>query len=69
MPQQKYSSGVEIRAYLETVVQKFGLGSRILFRTQVNRLEWDDAEKAWRANVTMRRGSDGTQETGLSFYA
>ncbi|XP_014550770.1 hypothetical protein COCVIDRAFT_114628 [Bipolaris victoriae FI3] len=69
MPQKKYSSSFEIRKYLEQLVDKFGLNSRILFRTQANKLEWNDDIKAWKASVVMRRGPEGKQEENLSFHA
>ena len=69
MPKQKYCSGVEIRNYLERVVEQVGLSSRILFRTQTDGLEWDDDKKAWSVDVTMRRGHQGKQEMNLSFFA
>lgn len=69
MPKKKDSSSFEIRKYLEQLVDKFGLNSRVLFRTQANKLEWNDNTKAWRASVVMRCGLEGKQEENPLFYA
>lgn len=69
MPKKRYSSSVEIRTYLEHVVDKFGLSDRILLRTRAKKLEWNNDEKTWRVEVTTHRGAQGKQEAKLSFYA
>ncbi|CAE7009584.1 hypothetical protein HRS9139_01599 [Pyrenophora teres f. teres] len=69
MPRQKYSSGTEIRQYLEQISEKFGLSKRVLLRTQVTDTTWNDALKSWQANVSMRRGDEGKDEKTLSFHA
>ncbi|CAO2649615.1 Nn.00g070000.m01.CDS01 [Neocucurbitaria sp. VM-36] len=69
MPKQKYSSSVEIRTYLEDIVKKFGLDSRILFRSQVTGLAWDEGLKTWKANLITRRGPEGKEEKQISVEA
>jgi cation diffusion facilitator CzcD-associated flavoprotein CzcO len=69
MPEQKYGSSVEIRKYIEDLVKHFGLQSRILFRSQVASLEWDESRKAWKTNITMRRGQEAKEEKTMSVHA
>lgn len=69
VPKQKYSSSVEIRQYLESLVKKFGLQNRIFFRTQATGLEWDDDNKNWKATLTLRRGPKGEEEKTLTATA
>jgi cation diffusion facilitator CzcD-associated flavoprotein CzcO len=69
MPKQKYGSSVEIRAYIEDLVKHFGLQGRILLRSQLNRIEWDDSQKTWKTNITLRHGPEGKEEKTLSVRA
>ncbi|KAH7074897.1 hypothetical protein BKA63DRAFT_471566 [Paraphoma chrysanthemicola] len=69
MPKEKYSSSVEIRTYLEDLVKRFDLGSRILFRSQVTGLEWDDEAKSWKTGLVARSGPDGKAEKKLTVHA
>jgi cation diffusion facilitator CzcD-associated flavoprotein CzcO len=68
MPKQKYASGVEIRTYLEDLVKQFGLQDRIIFRSQVNKLEWDEDVRAWRSEITIRSGPTGKEQKNLSIH-
>ncbi|KAF2024912.1 FAD/NAD(P)-binding domain-containing protein [Setomelanomma holmii] len=69
MPKEKYASSVEIRTYLENIVKRFGLDNRILFRSQVSGLEWDEGLKAWKTGLTVRSGPSGTQEKNIRVHA
>jgi cation diffusion facilitator CzcD-associated flavoprotein CzcO len=69
MPKQKYASGVEIRTYLEDLVKQFGLQDRIIFRSQVDKLQWDERDHAWHADITIRRGPEGKEQKDLSIRA
>jgi cation diffusion facilitator CzcD-associated flavoprotein CzcO len=69
MPKHKYSSGVEIRIYLEDLVKRFGLESRILYRSQVTGLEWDETSKAWKTGLSLRHGPDAKEERNISVHA
>ncbi|KAF1915396.1 hypothetical protein BDU57DRAFT_577026 [Ampelomyces quisqualis] len=69
MPTQKYASSVEIRTYLEGLVKRYSLEGRILYRSQVTGLEWDDQRNVWKTFVTMRRGPDAKEEKQLTVHA
>lgn len=69
MPNQKYSSSVEIRTYLEDLAKRFGLEKRVFFRSQASGLKWDEGIKAWKVDLTMRRGPEGKEEKHLSIHA
>lgn len=51
-----YGNGPEIRAYLEHVVDKYGLGPHLRFETEVEAMVWDDAGGVWR--VTTASGDE-----------
>ena len=63
MPSEKYTSGVEIRKYLNQVVQRYQLEDKILFRTKLERIQWDDQNDLWKADLATTRGSEGSQVT------
>ncbi|KAI0842803.1 FAD/NAD(P)-binding domain-containing protein [Hypoxylon sp. FL0890] len=69
MPSQKYAAGVEIRKYLNDTVKQWGLEKRILFRTKVDRLEWDDSARLWKADFTTGRGPRGDEKTSSTVNA
>ncbi|KAH7087867.1 hypothetical protein FB567DRAFT_356525 [Paraphoma chrysanthemicola] len=69
MPKEKYASSVEIRTYLQDLVKRFDLGNRILFRSQVTGLEWDDEAKSWKTGLVARSGPDGKTEKKLTVHA
>ncbi|KAF2678096.1 FAD/NAD(P)-binding domain-containing protein [Lentithecium fluviatile CBS 122367] len=62
MPTQKYASGVEIRTYLVQLLQRFGLLERVLFRTKISGLQWDDGNHTWRTDMTTTRGPEGKEK-------
>ncbi|KAI1759224.1 FAD/NAD(P)-binding domain-containing protein [Hypoxylon sp. FL1150] len=69
VPSHKYSSGVEIRKYLQSVVKRYDLEDKILFRTQLGQLEWDDAARVWKAEMTSGRGPRGAEKVTFSVNA
>ncbi|KAI1828433.1 hypothetical protein F4861DRAFT_265 [Xylaria intraflava] len=69
MPSHKYASGVEIRHYLEDVVRKYQLEDKILFRAQVDRVEWDEGARHWKADLSTWRGPKGQEQGSLSVTA
>jgi cation diffusion facilitator CzcD-associated flavoprotein CzcO len=69
MPKEKYASSVEIRTYLEDLVKRFDLGRRILFRSQVTALEWDERSTAWKTGLVARSGPGGKDERSLTVHA
>jgi cyclohexanone monooxygenase len=47
MPPRRYSTGKEIRAYVELLARRFGLHEHALMRTEVRSCTWDDGEARW----------------------
>ncbi|KAJ4158648.1 uncharacterized protein LMH87_009164 [Akanthomyces muscarius] len=52
MPSQKYASGVEIRQYLQKVVEKYQLHHRIILGTKVDSLRWEEQDCVWKAELS-----------------
>ena len=48
---RRYARQPEIKAYLEDVVDRFGLAPHIRLSTPVHRMEWDDGEAVWHLMV------------------
>ncbi|KAI1142852.1 FAD/NAD(P)-binding domain-containing protein [Hypoxylon sp. FL0543] len=69
MPSYKYAAGVEIRKYLNDVVKKWHLDDKILFRTKVDKLEWDDSARLWKVDFTTGRGPRGEEKTSSTVNA
>ncbi|KAI1638416.1 hypothetical protein F4809DRAFT_252290 [Biscogniauxia mediterranea] len=69
VPSHKYASGVEIRSHLNAVAKQYNLTDKILFRTQVDKLEWDDAARAWKAEMVTKRGPKGQDASRLEIKA
>ncbi|KAI2618418.1 FAD/NAD(P)-binding domain-containing protein [Hypoxylon sp. NC1633] len=69
MPSNKYAPGVEIRNYLKDVVKRWNLEDKILFRTQLDKLEWDDGARVWKADLTTGRGPRGANKSTLAVKA
>lgn len=53
-PPKRYSTGQEIRAYVELVARKYDLKRSALLRTEVKSIVWDDVSARWL--VTTSRG-------------
>ena len=49
---RKFAGQEEIRAYLESVVEIFGLEPMLRLGTEVTRAEWYDADDAWHVDTT-----------------
>lgn len=69
MPKQKYGSSVEIRTYLEQVVKQFDLEDRIVFRSQVSDMTWNEDQKSWKTSLTIRRGPQAAEARDYSVHA
>ncbi|KAI2619544.1 FAD/NAD(P)-binding domain-containing protein [Hypomontagnella submonticulosa] len=69
MPSHKYAPGVEIRHYLQDVVKRWNLEDKILFRTKVDKLEWDESARLWKCDMTTGRGPTGAESTPLTVNA
>ncbi|KAI0153900.1 hypothetical protein BJ166DRAFT_533973 [Pestalotiopsis sp. NC0098] len=65
MPSKKYVSGAEIRSYLVSLAKKYDLEDKILYRTDVNGLQWSDDERAWRVDMTTSHGPAGHEKSPL----
>ncbi|KAI8310368.1 FAD-binding monooxygenase ausC [Colletotrichum sp. SAR11_59] len=63
MPSHKYTSGVEIRNYLNQIVQKFQLQDKILFKTKLDRIDWNEEKRLWKADLTTARGTKHCKES------
>ncbi|KAI0117428.1 FAD/NAD(P)-binding domain-containing protein [Daldinia grandis] len=63
VPSQKYSSGIEIRNYLLQVVKRWNLEDKILFRSKLDKIEWDESTHLWNCDITTRRGPRGDEKT------
>jgi len=58
MPTEKYVRGPEIRAHCERIAHQYGLYDKALFHTEVNTIEWQEADRVWR--IRTHRGDDFT---------
>jgi cation diffusion facilitator CzcD-associated flavoprotein CzcO len=67
MPKHKYSSGHEIRTYLDSLAQKFGLHSRALFQTNIEDLKWSDDRNHWTCKLT--ENPKGAEQRPVSLNA
>jgi cyclohexanone monooxygenase len=56
MPSKKFTDGIEIREYSQSVARKFGLYEGALFHTLVEGLRWDATIRRWR--ITTDRGDE-----------
>jgi cation diffusion facilitator CzcD-associated flavoprotein CzcO len=56
----RYARQPEIKAYLEDVVDRFGLTPHLRLSTTVRRARWDDDAAVWHVTVA---NADGTEET------
>ncbi|CAJ2501307.1 Uu.00g041600.m01.CDS01 [Anthostomella pinea] len=66
MPSRKYASGVEIRSHLNAIAKKYRLDDKVLFRSHVDKLEWDDAAHLWKVDLTTGRGPRGQEMTSTT---
>ncbi|MDH4144726.1 MAG: NAD(P)/FAD-dependent oxidoreductase [Acidimicrobiia bacterium] len=53
-PTMKFASGFEIFEYCQKMAEKFGFYDHCLFHTEVNAVEWDDADERW--TIATNRG-------------
>ncbi|KAF5367820.1 hypothetical protein D9757_010356 [Collybiopsis confluens] len=59
IPKHKYSYGEEIREYCELIAKKWGLFDRVLWRTSLTSLKWDDDKKEWFASLRTQVRDEG----------
>jgi cyclohexanone monooxygenase len=55
---RRYARQPEIKAYLEDVVDRFGLRAHLRLSTPVQSMRWDDDEAVWHVTVTDGEGND-----------
>ncbi|KIY03293.1 uncharacterized protein Z520_01760 [Fonsecaea multimorphosa CBS 102226] len=58
MPKHKYSYGPELLEHAERVAAQFDLTDKALFRTTVERMQWDAVQRRWLVSMTQDRGPD-----------
>ncbi|MEO0817964.1 MAG: NAD(P)/FAD-dependent oxidoreductase [Pseudomonadota bacterium] len=58
MPSEKYVRGSEILAHCERIAEQYGLYDKALFHTEVNTIEWQEADRVWRIRTNC--GDDFT---------
>ena len=56
MPSKKFTDGLEIREYCQSIARKFGLYKGALFHTLITSMRWDEGIKRWR--VATDRGDE-----------
>ncbi|NHX02354.1 flavin-containing monooxygenase [Pseudomonas koreensis] len=49
---QMFAAQAELHQYTEHVIERFGLRERVELQTNVERIEWDDAEKRWSVHTS-----------------
>lgn len=59
MPKHKYSYGPEIREYVNSLADIYGISDTAMYRTKVDSLEWDEARKEWIVKMVKDRKADG----------
>lgn len=47
MPKRKYSSGLEIREYVDKIVERYGLLPRAMFQSSGKSAQWNDKTNEW----------------------
>jgi cation diffusion facilitator CzcD-associated flavoprotein CzcO len=55
---RRYARQPEIKAYLEDVVERFGLGPHLRLSTPVRSMRWDDDQSVWHITVGDAQGND-----------
>ena len=61
MPKERYSSGEEIRHYVNGIAQKYRLFEITCFGTSVKSIRWDEESKEWNLSVTQAEWKDAIQ--------
>ncbi|PHH39598.1 flavin-containing monooxygenase [Pseudomonas putida] len=49
---QMFAAQAELHRYTEHVIERFGLRERVELQTNVERIEWDDAEQRWAVHTS-----------------
>lgn len=62
IPQQRYSTGEEIRRYAELAAQEWGLTESTVFQTKAEKLCWDEGSKEWLVDLVQEREGEDRLE-------
>lgn len=68
MPKDRYSSGEEIRLYVNSIAEKYELFKIVSFRTTVEKMEWSEETKEWSVAISQE-GSAGETNTKMNIRA
>lgn len=63
MPRHRYAYGEEIRDYANFAAKKWGLEA--VFQTKAEKLEWDEEEKEWHADLVQHRKGEEPQNLSI----
>ncbi|KAK8097189.1 hypothetical protein PG999_013133 [Apiospora kogelbergensis] len=69
VPKHRYEYGDDIRRYIETLAEKWGLSSQGVFRTRVDKLTWDEDQNHWVMDLEQCRGPDQVDAIRLTVTA
>ena len=65
IPQNRYSSGEEIRQYANLVAKKWGVYDSAVFQTKAEKMTWDEATKEWQVELVQRRQGDSVRTMSI----
>ncbi|KAJ6005147.1 hypothetical protein N7451_003091 [Penicillium sp. IBT 35674x] len=51
VPRHKYSQGRELRAYAESIAEKYGLHNKAIFQVKAETMSWDEQYSEWVVNL------------------
>ncbi|KAJ4289581.1 hypothetical protein N0V90_010910 [Kalmusia sp. IMI 367209] len=61
IPRHRYSGGEEIRTYVNLLAQKWGVAESGVFKTQAQKLVWDERSKEWQVELIQQRSGEEPQ--------
>lgn len=56
-----YPTGAEYQAYLQKVVDRYGIREHIRFGTRLDEMRWDEETRSWHVLLTSREGQEWTR--------
>ncbi|KAL5333847.1 hypothetical protein BJX70DRAFT_405870 [Aspergillus crustosus] len=68
VPSHKYAPAAEIRGHAERIAEKWNLGEKTSFRTDIESVAWDEREQVWIVDAVEHRGH-GERERRFQFKA
>ena len=51
MPKHKYAGGEELRLYANKIVEKYGLGDRLMSQSETKGMTWDSDNEVWQVEI------------------